>query len=154
VSKAFTKESDDAPEEPLEVDDAALPPGVKNYVTPAGLESLRAAIEALRVAPEGRERARRLAALERRLAAAEVVDPVAQTADRVLFGATVTLRGDGGRVRRYRIVGVDEADARRGWISWRSPIARALLDLRLGDEATLRTGAGEEELTVESISYG
>lgn len=150
MSKAFTKESDDAPAPPLEVDDVALPPGTKNYLTPAGLDSLRAAIDALRAARDDNpERARRLAALERRLAAAEVIDPRAQPGDRVLFGATVTLRDGRGRARSYRIVGVDEADARRGWVSWRSPIARALLDLRVGDAATLR----DEELEVESIRY-
>jgi transcription elongation factor GreB len=150
VSKAFTRESDDAPPPPLEVDDVALPPGVTNYVTPAGLEALRAATEALRAArDDGPERARRLAALERRLAAAEVIDPRAQPPDRVLFGATVTLRGERGATRRYRIVGVDEADARRGWVSWRSPIARALLDLHVGDALTLRG----EALEVESITY-
>jgi transcription elongation factor GreB len=158
VSKAFTKESDDGLDDVLQVDDASLPPGAKNYVTPAGAARLRADIERLRAAPRGDARRRlavegRLAALLRRLEAAEVIDPVTQPRDRAQFGATVTVRDGGGRERSYRIVGVDEADARRGWVSWRTPVARALLGRAVGDAATLRTPAGEDELEVVRIAY-
>lgn len=156
MSKAFTKEGEGEPEDlpPL----AEWPRGVKNYLTPTGLAALKAEIERLRAAPgdDGRQRRRseqRLAALVRRLEAAEVIDPSFQPADRVLFGATVEVEDSAGQRRRYRVVGVDEAEPRRGWVSWRSPLARALFDRRVGDTATLRTPAGEKELTVVEIVY-
>src|SRR5215471_6627825 len=152
MSKAFTKEGegdslDDLP--PVE----PWPAGVKNYLTPAGHAALKREIDQLREAPRGdtrkkAEREQRLQALLQRLEAAEVIDVAAQPRDVVRFGATVTVEGDDGGERRYRIVGVDEADPKRGWVSWRSPVARALSGRRVGDTATLRTPAGDEELTV------
>ena len=158
VSKAFTKESDDALDEILAVDDHALPPGTRNYVTPAGAARLQAAVELLREAPRGDATRKllveqKLAALLRRLESAEVIDPLTQPTDRVLFGATVTLRDERARARRYRIVGVDDADAARGRISWRSPMAQALLNLGVGDSFTLNAPSGEEELEVVRIDY-
>lgn len=158
MSKAFTKESD-LPEEPLRAEDLALPPGVPNYVTPAGLVALREAhqaIEAALPAAPADERPRleqRLALVARRLELAEVVDPRAQPTDVVRFGATVTVEEEAGARRRYRLVGVDEADARRGLLSWRAPIARALLGLSVGDTAEVQTPSGEAALTVVAIAY-
>jgi transcription elongation factor GreB len=157
MSKAFTKEGDDPLDGVLQVDDAALPPGVKNYLTPEGAARLRDDIARLREAPRGDARRKveidaRLAALLRRLEAAEVIDPATQPRDRVVFGATVTVRDEEGRERRYRIVGVDEADAKRGWISWRTPIARALLDQPLGETVTLRTPGGEADVEIVGIA--
>ena len=159
MSKAFTKESDDPLDGVLQVDDAALPPGEKNYLTPAGAARLQQDIARLRDAPRGDDPRRklaldaRLAALVRRHEAAEVIDPAAQPRDRVLFGASVTVRDDEGREKRYRIVGVDEADAKRGWVSWRTPIARALLDHVLGDVVALRTPAGATDVEIVGIDY-
>lgn len=158
MSKAFTKESEDSLDDLLELPDAALPPGEKNYVTPAGGARLRADIQRLRDAPRGDPRRRirveeRLAALLRRLEVTEIIDPLGQPSDRVLFGATVTVRGEGGERRTYRIVGVDEADPRQGHVSWRTPIARALLNLRAGDVATVRTPGGDEEVEIERVEY-
>lgn len=158
VSKAFTKEDagdalDDLP--PVE----AWPAGVKNYLTPAGHAALKSEIERVREAShggDGRKKvqlAERLQALLTRLEAAEVIDPAAQPGDVVRFGASVTVEGGDGAERRYRIVGVDEADPKRGWVSWRSPIARALTGRRVGDTTTLHTPAGDEELTVAAIAY-
>ncbi len=158
MSKAFTREDDDSLEDVLQVDDTALPPGETNYVTPAGAERLRRDIEKLRTASHGGDTRRRLAiegrlaALLRRLEAAEIVDPRAQPAGQVVFGSTVTVRREDGEERRYRIVGIDEADARRGWVSWRTPVARALIGLRAGETATLRAPGGEEELAVIEIT--
>ena len=73
--------------------------------------------------------------------------------DQVRFGATVTVDGAGG-VRRYQIVGVDEADAARGKIAFVSPLARALLGSAVGDTARLRAPRGEEELEIVAVEYG
>ncbi len=161
MSKAFTKESE-LPDEPLRAEDLALPPGVPNYVTPAGLVALREEHHAIEVAllPSSNAPAadrprweQRLGVVARRLELAEVVDPRAQPPDVVRFGATVTVEGDAGARRRYRLVGVDEADARRGLLSWRAPIARALLGLAIGDTAEVETPSGEAALTVVAIDY-
>jgi transcription elongation factor GreB len=151
MSKAFTRESeeDDAPEQrpPLE----PWPAGVKYYVTPMGHAALRAALEQLRAG--GHANDARVAALIQRLEAAEVIDPTTQPHDRVLFGATVTVEDEDGGERRWRIVGTEEAEPARGWVSWRSPVARVLINLRVGESATLRTRAGVQELTVKKIEY-
>jgi transcription elongation factor GreB len=102
-----------------------------------------------------REIDRRVRFLNRRLARAEVVDPARQPRrDRVFFGATVTTaRLSDDAERTVTIVGVDEADAERGLISWVAPVARALLGKGVGDVAKLRTPHGAEELEVVAIRY-
>jgi transcription elongation factor GreB len=157
VSKAFTKEGDgEALDELPPVE--AWPAGVQYYLTPAGHAALKREIERLRAGAggDGRrklQREQRLGALIARLEAAEVVDVAAQPRDVVRFGASVAVAADDGSERRYRIVGVDEADPKRGWVSWRSPLARALTGRRVGDTTTLHTPAGDEELTVTAIDY-
>ena len=104
-----------------------------------------------------REIDRRIRFLIRRLDAAEVVDPCARrdddSADQVFFGATVAVRDAHGRERTISIVGVDEIDTDRGYVSWISPIARALIKAREGDSVTLRTPSGTEEIEVISVRY-
>jgi transcription elongation factor GreB len=100
-----------------------------------------------------REVDQRLAFLSRRVEVLEVIDLRAQPADGVRFGATVLVRGEDGAERRYRIVGVDETDPRRGAVSWRSPLAAALLGARVGDTVTLRSPRGDEEFEVVALSY-
>jgi transcription elongation factor GreB len=165
MSKAFTRESDEdgdhAPARPL---GAELPAGARNYMTPAGAARLREELERLSqverpgLAAAGdaralREADRRIAFLGRRLEALEVVDPAGQPAGRALFGATVTVRDEGGAERRYRLVGVDEADPGRGDVSWLSPIAKALLGAQVGDVVVARSPRGDEELEVVQVSY-
>jgi len=105
-----------------------------------------------------REIDRRIRFLVRRLDAAEVVDPAAPRDDdaesAVYFGATVTVANENGDERTISIVGVDEIDTQRGYISWISPMARALLKAREGDTVTLRTPGGVEELDVLRVRYG
>jgi len=165
MSKAFTRESDEEQDDTsLRPLGAELPPGVRNYMTPAGAARLREEIDRLtRIdRPEAlaasdtralREIDRRLVFLGRRLGALEVIDPASQPAGRVLFGATVVVRGEGGAEHRYRLVGIDEADVRRGDVSWRSPIAAALLGAQVGDVVAVRTPRGDEELEVITVSY-
>jgi len=104
-----------------------------------------------------REIDRRIRYLIKRLDAAEVVDPAAprddETADHVFFGATVTVSNARGEARTVAIVGVDEIDTARGYVSWVSPIARALLKAREGDTVMLRTPGGNEELDVLEVRY-
>ena len=105
-----------------------------------------------------REIDRRIRFLVRRLDDAEVVDPAGprdeDAESRVYFGATVTVANAQGDERTISIVGIDEIDTERGYVSWISPIARALLKAREGDTVTLRTPGGIEELDVVSIRYG
>jgi transcription elongation factor GreB len=104
-----------------------------------------------------REIDRRIRFLIRRLDRAEVVDPTAprdgDDTDRVFFGATVTVANARGEERTVSIVGVDEIDTARGYISWVSPMARALLKAREGDTVVLRSPGGEEELEIVEVRY-
>jgi transcription elongation factor GreB len=165
VSRAFTKE--DAPVAPLVTPRAPLPEGATNYVTPQGLAALRdelsglerelgrlaASLDAPDRASEHAGLLARIHSLEARLASAVLVDPAGQPRDEVRFGARVTVRSERGEERHYRIVGVDEADARRGAIAFVAPLARALLGKRVGEVAILRTPQREEELEVVFLSY-
>jgi transcription elongation factor GreB len=157
-------------------------PGGRNYITRAGYERLAAELRALMreerpkiveivawAAGNGdrsengdylygkkrlREIDRRARFLMKRLEIAEIVDPSAQTArDRVFFGATVTLVDEAERERRLTIVGVDEADSDAGRISIASPLARALLGRRNGEEVAVRTPAGVSVVEILAVSY-
>ena len=166
MSKAFTK--DDASDDAIVVAPRApLPEGVPNYVTPSGLAALRAELARLHEerstiegASEDTERARtrlalttRIDALEERVAAAELIDPRAAPRDEVRFGATVTLKDENDQARTWRIVGVDEADAKKGRVAFTSPLARAMLGKRAGDVAVVKTPRGDEEHEVVAIAY-
>jgi len=104
-----------------------------------------------------REVDRRIRFLIKRLDAAEVVDPQSRRDegedDRVYFGATVTVRNARDEDRTVSIVGVDEIDTARGYISWVSPMARALLRAREGDTVTLNTPGGVEDLEIVLVRY-
>lgn len=104
-----------------------------------------------------REIDRRIRYLVKRLDLAEVVDPAARAQaegnDQVFFGATVTVASHDGKARTVAIVGMDEIDATRGYISWVSPMARALLKAREGDVVSLRTPGGLEELEILEVRY-
>jgi transcription elongation factor GreB len=104
-----------------------------------------------------REIDRRIRFLIKRLDQAEVVDPAApreaDAAERVFFGATVTIRDRRGTERRLSIVGIDEADTAQGHVSWISPVARALLRAREGDTVSVVTPAGVDELEVLEVAY-
>jgi transcription elongation factor GreB len=104
-----------------------------------------------------REIDRRIRYLIKRLDIADVVDPAVPRDDdlagQVFFGATVTVRNSNDEERTVAIVGVDEIDTARGYISWVSPMARALIKAREGDKVTLRTPGGVEDLEVVSVGY-
>lgn len=157
MSKAFTRESDDAPEKPITARaQSSLPPGAKNYLTPDGAERLREELERLendKGANAGAAVEQRKLQIEECLRTAEIVEPPAKPWEQVRFGATVTVRNKAGSETRYRIVGVDETDIDRDWVSWLSPIAKALLKARLGERVRFRFPAGEDELEIVGITY-
>src|SRR6186997_2066564 len=104
-----------------------------------------------------REIDRRIRFRIKRLDAAEVVDPAAprdeEATGQVFFGATVDVRNARGEPRTVSIVGVDEIDTARGYISWVSPMARALIKAREGETVTLRTPGGAEEIDIVEVRY-
>jgi transcription elongation factor GreB len=169
MSKAFTREDDNAPELPdLPVPTATLAPGAKNYITPGGAQKLRDELQRLlevtrpELARAGsdadakRQLARldqRVMQLEESLQSAEIVPAPSGPADVVRFGATVTVRERDGTETSYRIVGVDETDTDRNWVSWMSPIAKAILNAKRGERIHFKFPSGEETLEIINIRY-
>ena len=102
-----------------------------------------------------REIDRRIRFLIKRIENAEVVDPERQeNVDQVFFGATVTICDvDADEEQTWQIVGVDEADASAGRISWIAPLSRALLKTREGDTVRFQSPAGPREIEVVEIRY-
>src|SRR5262245_55234692 len=176
MSKAFVKETehDDEPEAARAAEPAAAG---KNYISLAGFERLKAELKQLVEAerPEvvktvswaasngdrsengdyiyGKKRLReidrRVRYLIKRLEGAQVVDPRGRDTDQVFFGATVKIR-IGTSTKVVTILGTDEVDPAKGYVSWVSPIARALLKAREGDTVVLRSPSGEEQVEIRS----
>ena len=179
MSKAFVKENGHEAE-PSEAEQPALPPGGKNYITPAGFARLKAELAGLVEVerPEVvktvawaaslgdrsenadyiygkrrlREIDRRVRFLIKRLEAAEVVDATGRDTDQVFFGATVKVRSKAGE-RKVTIVGLDEVDPSHGRVSWMSPVATALIKAREGDTVVVRAPGGDEKLEILEVSY-
>ncbi len=169
MSKAFTREENEGPDLPEVAPPlSALPPGATNYITRAGADRLRAELAELMekerpglvAESEDPEAKRRLATVDQRvfqieqsLQSAEVVSTPQGPAKTVTFGATVAVREENGDETKYRIVGVDETDFDRGWVSWLSPIARALMNAKVGQRVRFKFPSGEEELENIAIRY-
>ena len=101
-----------------------------------------------------REIDRRIRFLTKRLDLAEVADPSQHFGrDQIFFGATVTYANAKGEERTITIKGIDEVDHLAGEVSWISPVARALLKAREGDEVRLMTPGGVEVLEVIEVRY-
>lgn len=152
-----------------------------NYITPSGLEALRneyrelfhqerpKLVETIAWAAGNGDRSenadyiygkrrlreidRRLRFLGQRIEMAQVVDPRSVTADKVLFGATVTILNEQNESKTYQIVGEDEIDVSRGKISWKSPLAKALLNKKQGEEALIHKPAGDSFVEIIRIEY-
>jgi transcription elongation factor GreB len=161
--------------------DGAATGAVKNYITPAGHRRLSEELARLwkeerpaMVATVawaaangdrsengdylyGKRKLRQIDSRLRRLSiildSAVVVDNAGKAHDRVFFGATVTFQPASGEARVVTIVGVDELDAGSTRISWRSPLATALLKARVGNLVTLHTPRGPEQLELLEIRY-
>jgi transcription elongation factor GreB len=177
MNKAFVKESDEDDEDVDLEQPAGVPPGTKNYITPAGHQRLRDellerpdVVKLLSWAASNGDRSengdyiygkrrlreidRRIRFLTKRLDKAEVVDSSRQeNVDQVFFGATVDYAGDDGEPHTVRIVGVDEVNLEVGHVSWISPIARALLKAKVGDTVTLHTPAGLQQIDILDVRY-
>jgi len=180
MSKAFTKESDDADDEELQL--PALPLGGKNYITPPGYQRLRdellqlidvdrpQVVEVVHWAASNGDRSengdylygkkrlreidRRIRFLTRRLEIAVVTEPSLHHGnDQVFFGATVRYVDDLDEQRTVTIVGIDEADSSAGQVSWVSPIARTLLKARVGDVLRLPMPERVAEIEVLDVQY-
>jgi len=99
----------------------------------------------------------RIRFLTKRIDAAEVVDPSrprsGAAARRVFFGATVTYKESSGRERTVTIVGIDEVDLNRRYISWMSPLGRALMKAAPGDHVVLRAPTKTERLEILDVAY-
>jgi len=100
-----------------------------------------------------REIDKRLRFLSRRINEAEIVDPTKIKTDKVQFGATVTLIDEDDHEKKYSIVGVDEVDTKKAWISWKSPIGRSLLGKKKRDTITVVTPVMENEYVINKIEY-
>jgi transcription elongation factor GreB len=100
-----------------------------------------------------REIDRRIRYLSKTLDSAVVVDNAGKAHQRVFFGATVTISNEEGDEREVTIVGVHELDAGDARVSWRSPLARALLKAKVGDTVTLRAPRGDEEIEIVAVRY-
>ena len=156
MNQAFMKDPDDAAR-PEVLPERPQSPHL-NYVTPPGLQRLRAqaADSAARLQetgssadPRGLALLRRdLRWVEGRLQRAILVDPAVQALDRVRFGMTVEVRHEDGHTEALTIVGEDEAEPGTGRISWLSPLAEALLNAEPGDEVAWQRPAGKTRLEI------
>ena len=96
---------------------------------------------------------RRIRYLQKRLPVLTVVREAPSNPEQVFFGAWVTLEDDDGREITYRIVGPDEFDPEKGWISMDSPMAHALMKRSLDDEVTVQTPSGEHRYFIVEVRY-
>jgi transcription elongation factor GreB len=181
MSKAFTKETE-ADEDEDFAGAPPIPAGSKNYITRAGYDRLQLelkvlvdderpkVVEAVHWAAKNGDRSengdylygkkrlreidRRMRFLTKRLEIAEVVDiSKHHGSDQIFFGATVTYADVNGQYHTITILGIDEAQSTEHQVSWISPIARALLKSRQGDEVRLQTPAGMQMLEVIHVTY-
>ena len=96
---------------------------------------------------------RRIRYLQRRMPELNVVTTTPSDPSRVFFGAEVELESEAGELLHYRIVGADEIDGSRGWISMDAPLAKALMKHGVDDEIRVTTVRGEQTYVIVSVSY-
>jgi transcription elongation factor GreB len=168
MSRAFLRESD-LEEKPIQPKrQSPLTPGAKNLVTRGGWERLRQELERLveterpALAAAKDESGVQLEAMDERirylqnsLQTSEIVaaPPLGEERAKVRFGASVTVRDRAGTISNYRLVGVDETEVDKGWISFLSPLARVLMNARVGQRVTFRAPSGVSEMEVVSVDY-
>jgi transcription elongation factor GreA len=94
-----------------------------------------------------------IAELEDRVTRAQIIDPATLSGDKVVFGATVTVLDDADKPQKYQIVGMTEADARQGRISYDSPLGRALIGKQVGDDVEVTVPSGDRFYHVKKIEF-
>ena len=94
-----------------------------------------------------------IADLDDQLSRAMVIDPTKLSGDKVVFGATVTLKDEDGKKIRYQLVGQSEADAKVGRISYNSPLGRALIGRQAGEEVEVSTPSGDRYYVIGKIEF-
>jgi transcription elongation factor GreB len=166
MSRGFIKE-DDQEEVPIVPQRAFLPEGVTNYVTRSGMEQLLAENQMLIDERDNlsstNENEKRIALnyinaklqlLNNRIAEAKVVDLKEQPQNEIRFGAIVTLKTEvPGNIQIFQIVGVDEADISKSKISFISPLAKALINKKVGDKVTLKRDREDIVFKIMDIAY-
>ncbi len=100
-----------------------------------------------------REIDKRIRYLTRRLDNLEIVDRKPDNQDKVFFGAWLKLEDEHGDISQLRIVGADEFDMKKGWISLESPIAKCLLGKSKGDDVLVKRPVGDIEMYIMDVSY-
>ena len=166
MSRGFVKEGDQE-EAPLVTPRAYLPIGVVNYVTENGLKELKqeqnCLIEERKVLIEQSYENNRvqinyltakLNLIEERINSARIVDLSNQPQNKIHIGATITLTKKKEDSKfQYQIVGVDEANVSQNKVSFLSPVAKVLLNKKVGDEIELQTPNGKLTMKIEAIHY-
>lgn len=164
MSRGFVKE-DDQEEIPIVPPRADLPEDATNYVSQVGMEALLKERTLLIAKKDNQELANEnekriainhinavLQLLNTRIACAQIIDLTQQPPNEVRFGATVTLKiGNDKTLKQYQVVGVDEADISKNKISFISPIARILINKKVGEQAILKLGNKEKVFEIRKI---
>lgn len=170
MSRGFVKEEDQE-EAPFVPPRADLPPGMINYVTPAGYDQLiiekqelESQMSSITVTDDKERRhitavlTGKLNLLNERIATARIIDPKDQPASEVRFGARVGFKiiagEQEGTHREFKLVGVDEADIKKKKIAYFAPIARVLTGKKVGEITEFRRGSHLQKFEIVSIVYG
>jgi transcription elongation factor GreB len=152
-----------------------------NYITPPGLQNLKSELEVLLKVERpklvatvawaasngdrsenadyiyGKRRLReidsRVRFLTKKIEAAQIVDPKLSQSEKIVFGATVEIKDEDENIKTYQIVGEDEIETSNGRISWKSPMAKALLGKTEGDEVLLKKPSGNSWIEIIKIKY-
>jgi len=166
MSRGFVKE-DDQEEVPIVPQRAYLPDGVTNFVTPSGMNQLLAEKQMLvnekNNLINANENEKRIALnyinaklqlLNNRIAEAKIVNLNEQSQNEIRFGAMITIKIEASEnIQTFQIVGVDEADISKGKISFISPVAKVLINKKIGDKAILKQAKKDIVFEIIDISY-
>jgi transcription elongation factor GreB len=166
MSRGFVKE-DDQEEVPMVPPRAHLPAGVPNFVTQTGMDELlaeqQALLDEIKNLDIPSEKERRIAVnhinaklqlLNNRISEAKIINLNDQPQDEVRFGAVVTIKTEGaGEIQVFQIVGVDETNISKGKISFLSPLARVLINKKIGDKVVLKRPKGDHVIEIVKITY-
>ena len=166
MSRGFVKE-DDQEEVPIVPQRSYLPQGVTNFVTPYGMNQLLAEKQMLvnerdnlNNASENEKRIAlnfinaKLQLLNNRIVEAKIVNLNEQPQNEIRFGAMITLKTEATKnIQTFQIVGVDEADISKGKVSFISPIARVLINKKIGDKVVLKQAGKDIVFEIINISY-